>query len=126
MPGRRVERLNEQFKRELAEVLRGEARDPRVAAITITAVRVAPDLTFARVYVAPGADAAGNAEALAGLAAAAPFLRHELGARLRVRRIPELRFVLDESLARAQRIESLLHDVATGRTPESPDEDDDA
>ncbi len=115
MAGRRVERLNEQFRRELTDVVRGAARDPRLAEVTITAVRVAPDLTFARVFIAPRPASGTNAEALAGLRAAAPFLRRELGTRLHVRRIPELRFELDESLAHAQRIESLLHEVAASR-----------
>jgi ribosome-binding factor A len=126
MAGRRVERLNEQFRRELTEVVRGEARDPRLASVTITAVRVAPDLTFARVYIAPTADASVNTETLAGLSAAAPFLRRELGTRLQVRRIPELHFQLDESLARGQRIESLLHEVAAKRPPEAPSGSGDA
>ena len=120
MADRRVERLNEQFRRELTEVVRGEARDPRLASVTITAVRVAPDLTFARVYIAPTADPSVNTETLAGLGAAVPFLRRELGTRLHVRRIPELHFQLDESLARGQRIESLLHEVQATRAPEAP------
>lgn len=112
MPGRRVERLNEQFRRELTEVLMGEARDPRLAMVTLTAVRVAPDLSFARVFVAPGSDDAHNEEVLNGLHAATPFLRKELGARLHIRRVPELRFELDHTLANAQRIERLLHEVS--------------
>jgi ribosome-binding factor A len=115
MPGRRVERLNEQFRRELTEVLRGEAKDPRVEGVTLTAVRVDPDLSFARVFVAPSRDEAVNEEALAGLRAAMPFLRKELGARLHIRRIPEMRFELDLTLAHANRIEELLHQVAADR-----------
>ncbi len=112
MPGRRVERLNEQFRRELMDVLRGEARDPRVAGVTLTGVRVAQDLSFARVFVAPAADEPANEEALTGLRAAMPFLRKELGVRLQIRRIPEMRFEVDRTLAHASRIEELLHQVA--------------
>ncbi len=113
MPGRRVERLNEQFRREITEILRGEAKDPRVGQATITGVRTAPDLSFARVFVAPGADEAAEQELLKGLRAALPFLRRELGARMRIRRVPELRFEIDRALAYGQRIEQLLHEVAT-------------
>ncbi len=119
MPGRRVERLNEQFRRELTEILRGEARDPRVTEVTITGVRVAPDLSFARVFVAPTSDEAANEQALAGLRAALPFLRKELGGRMRIRRVPELRFEIDRALAYGQRIEALLHEVATAAHPEA-------
>lgn len=115
MPGRRMERLNEQFRRELTEILRGEAKDPRVASVTLTAVRVASDLSFARVFVAPVTEQQANDEALTGLRVASPFLRRELGARMHVRRVPELRFEIDESLEHARRIEQLLHEVsATG------------
>jgi ribosome-binding factor A len=119
MAGRRVARLNEQLRRELTELLRREAKDPRVAQVTITAVRTAPDLSFARVFIVPPLDAAAARETLAGLQAAAPFLRRELGARLHVRRAPELHFTPDESLAYARRIEALLHEVA--EAPDAPD-----
>ncbi len=113
MPGRRVERLNEQFRRELTEILHGEAKDPRVGQVTITGVRTAPDLSFARVFVAPAADEAAERERLEGLRAALPFLRRELGARMRIRRVPELRFEIDRALAYGRRIEELLHEVAS-------------
>ncbi len=117
MPGRRVERLNEQFRRELTEILHGAAKDPRVGQVTITGVRTAPDLSFARVFVAPGPDEAAEQERLKGLRAASPFLRRELGARMRIRRVPELRFEIDRALAYGQRIEALLHEVtAAGQT----------
>ncbi len=118
MPGRRVERLNEQFRRELTEILHGEAKDPRVGAATVTGVRTAPDLSFARVFVAPGADEAAEHELLAGLRAALPFLRRELGARMRIRRVPELRFEIDRAISYGRRIEELLHEVAASGQPE--------
>ncbi len=117
MPGRRVERLNEQFRRELTDILHGAAKDPRVGQVTITGVRSAPDLSFARVFVAPGPDEAGERGRLEGLRAASPFLRRELGARMRIRRVPELRFEIDRALAYGQRIEALLHEVASGAPP---------
>ena len=118
MPGRRVERLNEQFRRELTEILRGEAKDPRVAGVTLTAVHVASDLSFARVFVAPMLEQEASDEALNGLRNASPFLRKELGARLHVRRVPELRFEIDDTLAHARRIEQLLEEVAAAGSRE--------
>ncbi len=119
MPGRRVERLNEQFRRELTEILHGAAKDPRVGQVTVTGVRTAPDLSFARVFVAPGPDEATEQERLKGLRAALPFLRRELGARMRIRRVPELRFEIDRALAYGQRIEELLHEVASAGSGEA-------
>lgn len=122
MPGRRVERLNEQFRRELTELLRGAVKDPRVGLVTLTGVRVASDLSFARVFVAPPVEESTSDETLAGLRAATPFLRHELSARLHIRRVPELRFELDTTLANARRIEQLLHEVAASGGDENTEE----
>ncbi len=122
MPGRRIERLNEQFRREVIDILRGSVKDPRVGTVTVTGARVAPDLTLARIFISvPGDDA----ELLAGLAAATPFIRGELGRRLRIRRVPELRFEVDRSLEQAMRIEELLHEArgqGGGAEEEAPDD----
>jgi ribosome-binding factor A len=111
MPSRRIARLNEQVKREIMALLWEEVRDPRIGTPTLTAVEISPDLSHAKVfYTAPG-DEAERAETLAGLRAAAPFLRTELGRRLHVRRIPELHFQEDRTLDHAMRIERLLREV---------------
>ena len=110
-------RLNEQLKRELAELIRVDVRDPRVGLVTVTAVEVTNDLSLARVFVQVTGTEAEVAEALAGLSAAAPFLRSELGKELTIRRIPELRFQRDESLAHAMRIEKILSDVLPDDEP---------
>ena len=111
MARRRVARLGEQFKREITEILQREVKDPRVGFVTITDVEVTPDLYYAWVYVRVMGDDARKAEALEGLRAAASFIRGELGQRLHIRRIPELRFELDRSLEHAMRIEQLLREV---------------
>lgn len=111
MPGKRTARLNEQLKRELAGLIRAEVRDPRVGHVTITDVEVAPDLGSASVFVRMLGDEAERVATLAGLAAAAPFLRSLLGRILRIRRVPELRFQEDRSLEHARRIEEVLSEV---------------
>lgn len=108
---RRQERLNEQFRREIAVRLQREVHDPRVAGVTVTGVRVTPDLAQARVLVRISGSDSERAEALAGLAAAGPFLRRSLGADLHIRRSPELQFEVDHHLEQAMRIETLLEDV---------------
>ncbi len=92
-------------------MLRREAKDPRVGMAVITHVDVTADLYHARVYVSVSGDEAERSQVLEGLAAAAPFIRGELGRRLRLRRIPELRFELDRSLDHALHIERLLREA---------------
>lgn len=116
---RRVERLNEQFRRELMDILQNQVRDPRVGSVTITAVEVTPDLYHAKVYLT-ALDPDVREDTMLGLHAAGAYIRREIGQRLHIRRAPELHFVWDETLENAQRIEKLLSEV---RTDSIPDED---
>ena len=111
MASKRVARLNEQLKRELSELIRTQVRDRRVGVVTVTAVEMASDLGSASVFVRIIGDEAEFKETLAGLEAAAPFLRGLLGRILHIRRIPELRFREDRSMEHARRIEQLLSEV---------------
>jgi ribosome-binding factor A len=120
MPGRRLDRLNEQVKREVADILRLKVKDPRIGAVTVTDARVSRDLSVATIHVLLTGQAAEQRETLQGLQAAAPFVRSELGQRLRLRKLPTVRFLRDESWETAQRIERLLHEVKTS-TPSDPD-----
>lgn len=126
MANRRVERLNEQVKRELTDLLRNEVRDPRIGWVTVTDVRVTPDLYHARVYLTSIASEEERGRLLEGLEAASSYLRGELGRRLRVRRTPELHFEWDRTLEQAQRIERLLHEMRPSRPADegAPEEDD--
>jgi ribosome-binding factor A len=121
---RRIERLNEQLKREVVEILRREVRDPRVGPVTITEVETSPDLAISRLFVhAMEEDAALRAELMEGLRAAAPFIRGEVGRRLHIRRSPELVWVWDETFEYAQRIEKLLAQVRPADVPDEEDPD---
>lgn len=112
MSHRRVDRLNEQLKRELSDLIRTRVRDPRVGLVTVTAVRTTTDLSVARVYVSTlDEDEAERDASLEGLEAASPYLRKLLGEDMKIRRVPELRFHLDETLDKALRIERLLEEV---------------
>jgi ribosome-binding factor A len=117
---KRLLRLAEQFKREIYEILRRDVHDPRVGTPTITAVRVTPDLWLARVFVRMQGDADDQEKAMEGLAAAAPFVRKRLGKTLRLRRVPEIRFIADDTLDGAMRIEEILREVTPpiGSEPE--------
>jgi ribosome-binding factor A len=125
MAKRRIERLNEQLKRELTDVLHHQVRDPRVGRLTVTAVRATPDLYSARVFVTSLGTEEERSAALEGLRAASPYIRGELGRRMLVRRVPELTFEWDLALQHAQRIEQLLRDVRpAGEPPTSTDADE--
>jgi ribosome-binding factor A len=108
---RRIERLNEQIRREISDILHSGVKDPRIGYVTVTEAQVAPDLSFARVYVRPMGDEKEKDAAFAGLEAAAPYIRRELGKRLAVRQIPEIRFEADHALEHALHIEKLLSEI---------------
>ncbi len=117
-PNRRLARLNEQFRREITAILRRAVRDPRVQDVFVNSVEVTSDLWLARVYVRLGGEDQERHEALQGLGAAATFIRRELAAVLHIRRIPELRFLEDKTLAKAHRIEEILKGLEGGRSEE--------
>ncbi len=115
---RRLARLGEQFRREISAILHRAVRDPRVQDVVVNSVEVTPDLWLARVYVRVGGEERERREALEGLEAAANFMRRELAAVLHIRRIPELRFLEDKTLAKAHRIEEILKGLEGGRSEE--------
>jgi len=97
------------MRREVAEILQRHVRDPRVSAmVSVTDVEVTKDLSFARVFVTILGPVAERAVTFEALKHAAGFVRHELGGRLGLREVPEVRFVYDESLDRGARVEELL------------------
>jgi len=104
----RVRRVAEQIRRELAEILRTELKDPGVGMITITDVEVSPDLAHAKVYFTTLGDARSLERSQAGLRRAAGFLRSMLGRRIKVHNTPELRFEHDASVERGVRLSQLI------------------
>lgn len=98
--------------RELSLLLMRETRDPRLVDVTVTEVRMTPDLLIARVYYTVLGGQEQEAEAAAALEHAGGFLRTELAGRVRLRFAPELHFELDTSAAYGRRIDELLDQVA--------------
>ena len=123
MSSHRAQRVAGEISSILAELLRRGVRDPRVTPITITSVRVTPDLSLAHVNFVPlGGE--GDVEALTeGLESAGGFLRRELGRRLRLRTTPDLRWHLDGNLDKAIGITRLLDSLAADRTERERDPD---
>ncbi|MGH9795629.1 MAG: 30S ribosome-binding factor RbfA [Candidatus Acidiferrales bacterium] len=107
--GHRHERIAEEIHHEVSAMLAGELKDPRIAvSVVVTEVRVSPDMKQARVYVSVLGSEEEQESTLKGLEAAKGYVRHELVERLRLRRAPEILFVLDHSQEYGERIEKLL------------------
>ena len=96
----RSRRVGEQIRRELAELIRDELRDPRLALVSMTSVEVSLDLAYARIYVTLLGDPAERAERVVELNRAAPLLRRELGRRMRIHTVPKLEFAIARIKAR--------------------------
>lgn len=110
-------RVASQIQRDLAELLRGEFKDPQLGMVTVSDVEVTRDLSIARVFVSFLNAHQGVHESLALLAERAPQLRRELGRLMRVRTIPELRFVYDDSVERGLRMDAILEELKRSPTP---------
>ena len=104
----RTRRVGEQMQRELAQLIQQEIKDPRIGMLTVQAVEVSRDFSHAKVFVSSLDNAEGMQQSLAILTRASGFLRHELGQRIKLRIIPELHFVYDESIERGNRLSSLI------------------
>ena len=112
MQERRIDRIEEQLRIELSEIIDREIQDPRIGLTTVTAVKVSPDLRHGRVFVTVLGDDAQRKKALEGLRSAASFVRRSLSKRLHhMRRIPELRFDYDEAIEKDIRIEELFNQI---------------
>jgi ribosome-binding factor A len=102
----------------MSAILQREVDDPRIGFATITDVQTAPDLRHAKVLVSVIGQADERKATLAAMGHAMPFVRHELGKRLRLKRIPEFHLELDDSVERGTRILHLLDELEAGRAPE--------
>ena len=121
--GSRPDRVADQIRGELALLIAREVHDPGIGFVTLTRVRVSPDLQQAHVYYTALGDVKSRSNTERALARASGFLRRQIGARLRLKRTPELTFHYDESIAGQDRIEQLLGEIQVQPAP--PDDDDD-
>lgn len=105
-------RINAEVQREISEIIRGEIKDPRIKPMTsVTDCVVTTDLKICTVYVSVlGTDEDAN-QTLEGLKSASGYMRRELAHRLNLRNTPELRFVLDTSLAYGRKMNQLIEEV---------------
>lgn len=113
---RRTDQVNDLLRAELSELLREEINDPRMhGLVTITRVDVSPDLRRARAYVSVLGSEDDRRSTMQALESARPFLRRELGHRVKLRYTPDLRFVSDTSMEEAQELTDLMRQTAAER-----------
>ena len=116
----RSDRVSEQIKRELAELIRLELKDPRVRLVTLTDVDITPDYAHAKVFYTSLAGADHQKEIAAGLLRASSFLRRELGKRISIHHLPELHFVYDTSVERGTYLSQLIDQAVHSGGGEPP------
>ena len=123
MSTNRPDRLGEAIRVELSQLLAKDVHDPGIGFITLTKVTVSPDLQLARVYYTSMGDEKAQRETDKALRRALPFLRRQIAQRVRLRRVPELEFFFDKSVAQQDRIEQILQELkaeADARPPVTP------
>jgi len=114
----RTDRIDQLLRQEIGEILARDIQDPRIGFVTITDVETAPDLSTARVWVSVIGQPAEREQTLKALERALPFVRHELGSRVRLRRIPELHLRADDTAQRGTRVLRLLAELQAGAVPD--------
>jgi ribosome-binding factor A len=107
----RSNRVAEQMKKELSEIISRKLKDPRIGFVTVTDVEVTGDLQQATVYISVLGEDSVKESTLLGLSKSKGFIRSEIGQRIRLRKTPELSFEIDSSIAYGNRIDSLLRDI---------------
>jgi ribosome-binding factor A len=115
----RTERVDELLRQEIGSIVSRDVADPRVGFVTITSVESTPDLRHAKVWVSIIGQPAERDATLLALRRAMPFVRHELGTRLRIKRIPDLHVQLDDTAERGTRVLKLLRELEAGEVPET-------
>src|ERR671919_163733 len=117
MATRRTQRVGESIREVLGELIQRNVKDPRVGFVTITAVRVTPDLSKAHVYYTVLGDERERRATEAGLESAKPFLRTETGRRVRLKTVPDLEFHLDDAPETGQRVDTIIHEIRRTEGP---------
>jgi ribosome-binding factor A len=113
----RTDRIDQLLREEIGKILAREVADPRIGFVTVTDVETAPDLRHARVWVSVIGQPSERDATVGALERAMPFVRRQLGTRLRLRRIPEFQVRLDDSAERGTRVLQLLHELEEGHVP---------
>lgn len=123
-PYKRSLRVGDLIREEVADIIMHKIRDPRLGFVTVTEVKASDDLKHAQVYVSVLEDAK-RAKTHKILKSSAKFIRSELAKRVKIKFIPKLIFKLDESIEYGAKIEKMLNEIKSSKTPESDPESGD-
>lgn len=117
-------RINGEVQRVLAEIIRGEIKDPRIAPMTsVVAVEVAPDLKTCKAWISVLGDEKAQADTLAGLKSAEGYIRNQLARTINLRNTPQITFIMDQSIAYGVNMSKLIDEVNKDmKTSEETDE----
>lgn len=116
----RTDRIDQLLRQEIGAILSKDVQDPRIGFVTVTDVETAPDLSVARVWVSVIGQPSEREQTMKALQHALPFVRHELGSRIRLRRIPELQLRGDDTVQRGTRVLQLLAELEAGGVVTEP------
>jgi ribosome-binding factor A len=122
--GSRPDRVADQIRGELGQLLARDVHDPGLGFVTLTRVEVTPDLQHARIFFTTLGDEKAQRNSARALERASPFLRRQIGSRLRLRRVPDLKFIYDESIAGQDRIEQLINELHAAEPAPTHDDDE--
>lgn len=112
-------RINGEVQRVLAEIIRGDLKDPRISPLTsVVSVEVAPDLKTCKAWISVYGDEAAQKATVEGLKSAEGYIRRELAGRINLRNTPEIRFIVDQSIAYGVRMSKLIDEVSGGLSEE--------
>jgi ribosome-binding factor A len=112
-------RINGEVQRVLAEIIRGELKDPRISPLTsVVSVEVAPDLKTCKAWISVYGDEDARKATIEGLKSAEGYIRRELAGRINLRNTPEIRFIVDQSIAYGVRMSKLIDEVSKGQSGE--------
>jgi ribosome-binding factor A len=114
MTHKRVERIGDQIRSEISDMIVRRLNDPRIGFVTITAVEVSEDLRHAKVFVSVYGDEKAKIQTMEGLESASGFIRGEIGHRLKIKFTPDILFKLDTSMDKADEVLSILDEINKG------------
>ena len=120
--GSRPERVGEAIRQAISVLIARDVQDPGVGFVTLTRVKVSPDLQMARVYYTQIGDDKAKRETARALERVTPFLRRQLAAQINLRRVPELRFQFDQSVEYQDRVERILLELEEERQARAVEE----
>ena len=118
-------RINSEVQRELANIIRGEIKDPRIHPLTsVVTVEVAPDLKTCKAYISVLGDQEAQEKTLEGLNSAVGYIRHQLAKNLNLRNTPEIRFIMDQSIEYGVHMSKLINENHVEESREDEDDRD--